>query len=197
MAEDPASPLPEEAKPLRLFAAVAIPKRTRDEVERAVAPLREGYPQGRWVRPENWHVTVKFLGRTLPAIVDRVREACMQATERIRPFRVELRPPGVFPRPTSARVLWVGLRDEGEGLGVLARALDRELERDFAPEKRAFTAHLTVARFDPRVRIEPADLVAAVPEPSPFRVGELILFRSHLSPKGARYEPLERFALRG
>jgi RNA 2',3'-cyclic 3'-phosphodiesterase len=195
MPEDPAAP--EEAKPLRLFAAVEIPQRTKDQVERAIAPLHERYPQGKWVRPENWHVTVKFLGRTMPAILDRVRDACVEATARVRPFRVGLRPPGVFPRPTGARVLWVGLRDEGEGLAVIARALDRELAPDFPVEKRAFTAHLTVARFDPRVRIEPAELDAAAPEPSPFRVGELVLFRSHLSPKGARYEPLERFALRG
>jgi 2'-5' RNA ligase len=188
---------PAEAKPLRLFAAVEIPKRTREEVERAVAPLRRRYPEGKWVRSENWHVTVKFLGRTMPDVVDRVREACARATERVRPFRVQLEAPGVFPRPTSARVLWIGLRDEGEGLGVLARALDRELARDFPSEKRPFTAHLTVARFDPRVRVEPDELESAVPKPSPFRIGELVLFRSHLSPKGARYEPLERFALRG
>lgn len=195
MSEDPATPL--ETKPLRLFAAVEIPRRTKDEVERAVAPLRERYPGGRWVRPESWHVTVKFLGRTMPTILDRVRDACRRATERVRPFRVELGPPGAFPRPTGARVLWVGLRDESEGLRVIARALDHELERDFPPEKRPFTAHLTVARFEPSVRIDPADLEAAVPEPAGFRVGELVLFRSHLSPKGARYEALERFSLRG
>ena len=195
MTEGPAAP--EEAKPLRLFVAVEIPQRTKDEVDRAIAPLRERYPQGKWVRPENWHVTVKFLGRTMPALLDRVRDACVEATERVRPFRVELRPAGVFPRPTGAWALWVGLRDEAEGLGVLARALDRELARDFPAEKRPFTAHLTVARFDPRVLVDPAELEAAAPEPSPFRVGELVLFRSHLSPKGARYEPLERFALRG
>jgi 2'-5' RNA ligase len=195
-ASDAAAPT-DPTKPLRLFAAVEIPQRTKEEVERAVAPFRERYPQARWVGPENWHVTVKFLGRTLPELVDRVREACASASERVRPFGVELRPLGAFPRPTGARVLWVGLRDEAEGLGVIARSLDGELEREFPPEKRPFTAHLTVARFEPRVRIDPAELEAAVPEPSPFRVGELVLFRSHLSPKGARYEPLQRFALRG
>lgn len=187
---------PEEAKPLRLFAAVEIPGRAKDEVERVVAPLRDRLDGGKWVRSENWHVTVKFLGRTPAHIVDRVREACARAASGIRPFRVELRGLGVFPRPTSARVLWVGLEDEG-GLGALAAALDRELAREFPPEKRPFSAHLTVARFNPTVRIDPMDLAAVAPEPSPFRVGEVVLFRSHLSPKGARYEPVERFPLRG
>ena len=190
--------MPEEAveaeKPLRLFAAVEIPPRVRAEVERAVAPLRERLPEAKWVRPENWHVTVKFLGRTSPQLVDRIRGACRSAASQVRKFRVELRGLGVFPRPTRARVLWVGLEDQG-GLTALARALDQELARDFPPEKRPFSAHLTVARLNPPMPLDPADLEAAAPEPAPFRVGELVLFRSHLSPKGARYEPLEGFGL--
>lgn len=184
-----------DAKPLRLFAAVDIPARTKREIERAIAPLRQRLESARWVKPENWHVTVKFMGRTYPRLVDRVHEACESAASAVRKFGVELRGLGVFPRPTGARVLWVGLEDEG-GLAALARALDRELERDFPPEKRGFTAHLTVARFNPTVRVDPADLERIRPE-SRFRVGELVLYQSHLSPKGARYEPLRRFALRG
>ena len=195
MGEESRAPL-EEAKPLRLFAAVAIPPRVKDEVERAVAPMRERYPQAKWVRQENWHVTVKFLGRTPPQLVDRVRDACHSAASQVRKFGVKLEGLGVFPRPTRARVLWVGLEDGG-GLVALARALDDELAREFPPEKRPFSAHLTVARFNPPIPVDPAHFDEATPEPSPFRVGELILFRSHLSPKGARYEPLERFALRG
>lgn len=185
-----------EAKPLRLFAAVEIPGRAKDEVERAIAPWREQLPKARWVRPENWHVTVKFMGRTYPRLVDRVHEACRAAASTIRPFRVELDGLGVFPRPKSARVFWVGLRDQG-GLSALASALDGELEREFPPEKRPFSGHLTVARLNPPAPVDQAELEGAEVEASPFRVGELVLFQSHLSPKGARYEPLERFPLRG
>ncbi|MGH2691834.1 MAG: RNA 2',3'-cyclic phosphodiesterase [Actinomycetota bacterium] len=185
-----------EAKPLRLFAAVEIPRRAKDEIEGAIAPWRESLPKARWVRPENWHVTVKFMGRTFPRLVDRVQEACRAAVSKIRPFRVGLDGLGVFPRPKSARVFWVGLEDEG-GLSALAGALDRELERDFPPEKRPFTAHLTVARLNPPMPVDAAELERSTIGTSPFRVGELVLFQSHLSRKGARYEPLERFPLRG
>lgn len=186
-----------EEKPLRLFAAVEIPKGVKEEIERAVASLRERYPDTKWVRAENWHVTVRFLGRTPLEIVDRVRDACANVASGVRPFRVEVHELGVFPRPARARVLWVGLRDEGGGLGVIAGALESELARDFPPEKRPFTAHLTVARFDPPIAVNPEELKAGAPKPSHFRVGELVLFRSHLSPKGARYEAIGRFPLRG
>jgi 2'-5' RNA ligase len=188
-----------EAAPLRLFAAVDIPDRARQAVERAVEPWRERLAGGRWVRPENWHITVKFLGRTYPRLVEWVHERCREAAATIRSFRLGLDGMGVFPRPSSARVLWVGLEDRDGSLRALAEALDDRLGEEFPPEKRAFSAHLTVARFQPPIPMrEHADDLAGVRiDTDPFRVGELVLYRSHLSPRGARYEPLERFSLSG
>jgi RNA 2',3'-cyclic 3'-phosphodiesterase len=189
-------PAPLEARPLRLFAAVEIPARARSEAEKAVAPWRERLPTARWVKPENWHVTVKFMGRTYPSLVDRVNEAVEASARRVRPFKLRLDGLGVFPRPSKARVFWVGLDDEG-GLTKLASALDDELRRDFPPEKRGFTPHLTVARLNPPAPVDEEELKRSKLDSFPFGVGELVLFRSHLSPKGARYEPLARFPLRG
>lgn len=188
-----------EAKPLRLFAAVDIPAGAKDAAVRAIEPWRELLPSGRWVRPENWHITVKFLGRTWPRLVEWVHESCRAAAAEVRPFRVGLQGLGVFPSPARARVLWAGLDDADGGLRALASALDRRLEREFPPEKRGFTAHLTVARFNPPVpmRDRAGELKATEIGSAPFRVGELVLYRSHLSPRGARYEPLGRFPLRG
>lgn len=188
-----------EAAPLRLFAAVDLPDRVLRVVDGAIEPWRERLPRARWVRPENWHVTVKFLGRTWPRLVSWVTSACREAAGQIRPFRLGIEGMGAFPGATRARVLWVGLEDPDGSLRALAGALDERLAREFAPEKRAFTAHLTVARCNPPVPIrEHAEELAATRfDVEPFRIGELVLYRSHLSPRGARYEPLERFPLRG
>jgi RNA 2',3'-cyclic 3'-phosphodiesterase len=188
-----------EAKPLRLFVAADVPDRAKDAVVAAIEPWRDRLPGGRWVRPENWHVTVKFLGRTWPRLVEWVHRQCREAAAEVRPFRVGLQGLGVFPRPTRARVLWVGLRDEDEGLHALARAVEDRLSSEFPTEKRPFSAHLTVARFDPPVSVgdAAAELAGSPIDTPPFRVGHLTLYRSHLSPKGATYEALERFPLRG
>lgn len=188
-----------EARPLRLFAAVDIPERARDAVVAAVEPWRERFPAGRWVRSENWHVTVKFLGRTWPRLVEWVHDMCREAAAGIRPFRLGLDGIGVFPGPTRARILWVGLEDEEGSLAALARAVENRLSKEFPTEKRPFSAHLTVARFNPPVpmRDHAEELSAAEVRARPFRVGHLTLYRSHLSPRGVRYEPLERFPLRG
>jgi RNA 2',3'-cyclic 3'-phosphodiesterase len=186
-----------EAKPLRLFAAVDVPERVKEAVVEAIRPWRDQFPRARWVPPENWHVTVKFMGRTWPRLADWVEEACGEAASVIRPFLTSLADMGVFPGPSRARVLWVGLKDPEGSLSALARALDDRLAEEFRPEKRPFHAHLTVARFNPpepfREAIE--DFRATTVESSPFDIRSLVLYRSHLSPRGARYEPLRTFPL--
>lgn len=188
-----------EAKPVRLFAAVDIPEKAKAEIERAVEPWRDLLPTARWVRPENWHVTVKFMGRTWPRLREWVEEACREAASSIRPFRLALEGMGVFPGATRARVLWVGLADPEGSLPALARELDDRLEREFTPEKRPFRSHLTVARFNPPLpmRDEADALKEAVVESDPFPVRSLVLYRSHLSPRGARYEAVGTFRLGG
>jgi RNA 2',3'-cyclic 3'-phosphodiesterase len=188
-----------EAKPLRLFAAVDVPPRAVEAAEEAVAPWRERFPKAKWVPSENWHVTVKFMGRTYPRLVRWVHEALRDAAGAVRPFRVSLQGLGVFPSPSRARVFWVGLADREGGLAALARSVEEAVEKEFPPEKRPFSAHLTVARFNPPVpmREHAEGVAAATVEPSPFRVNHLTLYRSHLGRPSARYEPLERFPLRG
>jgi 2'-5' RNA ligase len=188
-----------EARPLRLFVAVDVPPRAKDRIVSAIAPWRERLPGGRWVPPENWHITVKFLGRTWPRLVDWVHEGCRRAAAEIRPFRLRLDGLGVFPGRNRARVLWVGLDDPDRSLHALAGAVEDRLAGEFPTEKRPFSAHLTVARFQPPVVVGPqvGELESTRVEADAFRVARLTLYRSHLSPRGARYEPLERFPLSG
>jgi RNA 2',3'-cyclic 3'-phosphodiesterase len=188
-----------EAKPLRLFAAVDVSPRAVEAAEVAVAPWRERFPKAKWVPSENWHVTVKFMGRTYPRLVEWVHEALRDAAAAVRPFRLSLQGLGVFPSPSRARVFWVGLADREGGLAALARSVGEAVEKQFPPEKRPFSAHLTVARFNPPVPMrEHADeLAGSTVEPSPFQVSHLTLYRSYLGRPSARYEPLERFPLRG
>lgn len=188
-----------EAKPLRLFAAVDIPSSHERAIEEVVAPWRERLPGGRWDPPEKWHVTLKFLGRTWPRLVGWVEEVCRETASEVEPFEVRLTGLGVFPSPRRARVLWVGMEEEAEGLSRLAAGLEDRLAKEFPPEKRAFTPHLTVARFRDTVRVEdPETLAAARCSAPPFRVDRLLLIRSHLmGPRGSRYEVAGEYPLGG
>jgi len=181
-----------EAKPLRLFAAVEIPEDIRGNLAEAVRPVRERFPKARWVPIQNQHVTVKFLGSTYPRLVEWVTGSISAVAGRHAPFPTRVEGLGTFPSGRKARVLWAGL-DDGDGrLERLAAALDEALAREFAPEKRAFTPHLTVARFDPPAPLDPLEVAF---ESEPFEIGRIVLFRSHLRRPAPVYEPLGIFPL--
>jgi len=142
---------------------------------------------------------VKFLGRTWPRLVPEVESAAAAAAAGSGPFRTSLDAVGVFPSPTRARVLWVGLKDPEGRFGNVAADLDRALEDFFVPEHRAFTPHLTVARLQPPRDLGEFDpgLIGTAVDAEPFDVERLVLYRSHLSPAGARYEAVGAWALGG
>lgn len=181
-----------EAKPLRLFVAVDVPGEVREGLRAATERFRGRIPGARWTNTDAWHVTVKFLGTTWPRLVDEVRAAVESGAAETAPFETALTELGAFPSPTRARVLWAGLADGDGRFAALAASLDRALEEHFVPEDRAFTPHLTLARLVPprNLREFAADLVGTDVTSKRFAAKALVLYRSHLSPAGARYEPL-------
>ena len=151
----------------------------------------------RWTSPDGWHVTLKFLGSTWPRLLQMVENAVESAATSAPRFETELTEVGAFPTPTRARVLWVGLSDPAERFTALVSHLDALLRENFVPEKRKFTPHLTLARLNPPANLKDAspNLVGARMPSRPFAVDTLVLYRSHLSPRGARYEALGEFPL--
>ena len=188
-----------EAKPLRLFVAADVPQVVKDGLARDTAPFKDKIPGARWTQPSGWHVTLKFLGWVWPRLEGTVREAVTDVAARTGPgFAARLTSIGAFPSPNRARVLWAGLEDDPSGrFAEVVKQLDDALEEHFEPEQREFTPHLTVARLVPPRRLsEFAPALAGLATPSDaFPVEELVLYRSHLSPRGATYEPLVRVPL--
>lgn len=187
-----------EADALRLFVAVDVSEEAADAVERAVEPWRKRISGARWVGRDRWHVTLKFLGRTWPRLLGFVEEGCRSAARSSGPFELATGGLGVFPGPSRARVLWAGVEDPSGGLAALAGEVEARLSSEFPTEKRRFSAHLTVARLNPPapMREWASELEAARVDPVTFAVDRLILYRSHLSPRGARYEAVGEFPLR-
>jgi 2'-5' RNA ligase len=183
-----------QARSLRLFVAIEIPQEAKRAVETAIAPWRATFAAARWVPVENWHVTVKFLGQTWPRLRDWVEERVGEAAASCAAFDTRLEGVGTFPSARRARVIWAGFEDRTAGMAGLAHALDAALEREFRPEQRAFTPHLTVARSDPPLTV-PATFEETAVEPVAFRVDRVVLFRSHLRRPAPVYEPVQAFAL--
>ncbi len=186
---------------MRLFVAVDLPPDVRHRLAEIQAELRSRARQVRWVRPEAIHLTLKFLGE-----VEDSRRAAIEAELRAAiaphaPFALQAAGIGVFPERGAPRIVWVGLTGDLAAAIGLWEAIEAAMERcGFAREGRLFAPHLTIGRI--RDEMRPGDRAAvmagsAAPAAGGLTVTECVLFRSHLDPGGARYQPLARFPLCG
>jgi 2'-5' RNA ligase len=175
--------------------AVDVPSDHLARVQELTAPLRAALDGARWTPESNQHITVKFLGSTPSERLSAVAGVCAQVAATHTSAQVHLNELGAFPSLRRARVLWMGIDDPAGVLERVAGALDRGFEAlGHAREARAYTPHLTLARMKAPAPIRgPLPIVPT--ELSPFSIDHLSLYRSHLSPRGAVYEALERFAL--
>lgn len=176
---------------LRLFVALELSAAARA----ALAAFRGVEADPRIWRPvadDALHLTLAFLGRRPGGDVESISEVLRE--EAGPPPRLVLGAPLLLP-PRRSRVLTVALDDPDGTLAALQGRVSAGLEGAgvFAPEKRPFRAHVTVARLRPRERAPRS--VDAAPEPLEFHAGPLTLFVSRLHPRGARYEALSRVTL--
>ena len=179
---------------MRLFLAAPL---TEDARHAIAAHLRGSLAHplpGRPVRPENWHLTLRFLGDVDEAGTDWViRE--VDAAERGPAFTVRWGSLGAFPRPRRATVLWLGLERGAEEAERLAAVVEEAVEAaGFAPEDRPFRSHMTLSRLRPDQDVT-AVLDAVPPVGLAMAVERVVLYRSHLGPGGPRYEEIESFPL--
>jgi 2'-5' RNA ligase len=183
-----------EAKAQRLFVAVPIPDPAAGAVDAAIEPWRTAFPNARWVPRSNWHVTLRFIGWSYPRLVPWVTDRLAAVAAVTSRFETRLRGLGAFPTARRARVLWAGLDDSSGELTMLAGAVSDALTREFPPEARAFSAHLTVARSDPPLALPPAFLETPL-ESEPFPVDTVVLMRSHVRRPAPVYEPVATLPL--
>ena len=185
---------------MRLFVALEIPAAVRDRFAALINELRaleskSSAKKARWVRPDNLHVTLKFIGHIEPAKLDAIR-ATLQKVRSVASIDVRFRGLGFFPNAKRPRVLWAGTA-ASQNLASLARDIDASLAKlEIPAEERAFTPHLTLARCEPQAIS--AALGAAIERDSTRDFGELRtnqfhLVESKLKPSGAEYTTLQSF----
>src|SRR3990167_8149754 len=137
---------------IRSFVAILLSDETRQAAASLIDSLR---PVGRrvsWVKAENLHLTLKFLGDQSPEDLRRVIEGLTEATAASAPFELLLSGLGAFPDLRRPRVIWVGASDGTREAIALARRVEESLRRRGLPkEEHPFSPHLTIGRVkDPR-----------------------------------------------
>lgn len=186
---------------IRAFFCVELEEELKAQLDAITQKLKRVPVKASWVRAENLHITLKFLGDVDEGLIPQLEEAAREALAQ-SPVNGEVRWTldrlGAFPTPERPRVVWVGSSQEPRELAELAARLEEALEPlGFSPEGHAFVAHITLGRVKERPpNANVAELARALRDYPAFdleaRVTGLTLMRSDLTPQGAVYTPVFR-----
>jgi RNA 2',3'-cyclic 3'-phosphodiesterase len=180
---------------MRLFIAIQLTEEIRNALRVFLTELRMTAFKTKWVRPENLHVTLKFLGNTDAAKLHAIEKSLSEIRSN-ESVTLDFRGLGFFPNERRPRVFWIGM-EASPNLALLAEVIDREMHKlGYALENRPFSPHLTLARFEPPGM--PPQLSAAVKQNAARTFGclttrEFHLIESKLKPTGAEYTTLKSF----
>lgn len=189
-------------KKIRAFVALKTPPDWDIELGKLQEDLKSELRTKsiRWTKPEQVHITLRFLDSISREEAEIVAAALPAICEGHEPFSLQCEGLGCFPNVRRARVLWVGIGGAVERVRKLQEAVvlaTREVGKP--PEKRLFKPHLTLGRIEglERSNIERLEnlLEGGFRIETEWRVTEVLLMQSHLSSHGARYETIARCEL--
>jgi RNA 2',3'-cyclic 3'-phosphodiesterase len=176
----------------RLFIALTLPDAVRETLARTGEPL----PDVSWTRPDQLHVTLRFLGDVSTEISDAMR--LRLRTVRVAPFILPIEGVGTFPPNRPPRVLWIGVGSGHPRLFQLRQRVDDAvLGAGLQLDVRTFHPHVTLARATESAAKSISHWLHTHREFSapPFRVEAFDLYSSELRPSGAIHTLKERFPL--
>ena len=166
---------------IRLFIAIDLP----EEIIDLISGMGRGIPTSRPVKPEQLHLTLRFIGEINHDLFFDIREQLQQV--RFEPLTLSLQGVGHFPPRGKARVIWVGVAPIIE-LAKLKNRIDMQLGHcGLEPERRRFSPHITLARLKNPPMKRVMDYLAGnsmLTSPE-FTVESFHLYSSHLTKDGA------------
>jgi RNA 2',3'-cyclic 3'-phosphodiesterase len=188
----------------RIFIGVLLPEATRSAIGPAQQALREQKLAVRWVRPENWHITLHFLGDIDSAAVPGLSVRLAAELAGLAAPALRCQSLGAFPNQRRPRVLWAGIAGDVDRLGrIQAAAVAAGETVGVGAEKRPYHPHVTLGYVrDQASPAERAECGAALDRVAWAGDAErpypaVALIRSILSREGAIYTPLWQTELGG
>lgn len=182
-------------KKARLFIALNLPDQIKAELVLVQKKLKKQNLNAKWVRPENLHLTLVFLGylnlEKIPILKSILKKVVLQ----IKPIELELAGINGFPKLTKTRIVFVNLKGELGKLNALAFKIKKGLKKTkISFDEKPVKAHLTLARLK-----KPVDLTKTVNQIKvrklKFNLKKVELIKSQLLPQGPVYQALICFRL--
>jgi len=181
---------------MRLFVAIHIPESIRKSIASVLQEFRTIDPNIKWIKIENLHLTLKFLGNTDASKLDSISKTLVMIRSEDS-ISVHFTGLGFFPNRRRPNILWAGIR-ASPNLRTIVEEIDQRLAVvGFPLEQREFAPHLTLARLAETGLS--AKLIAAIDQISSrefggFRATQFHLIESDLKSSGAEYTTLHSFS---
>ena len=181
---------------IRSFLAFELPGPVETVLSETLGKLKESGLDVRWTAVEKIHLTVVFLGDVPEERIDFIKQAAGEVCACHDPFTFAVKGLGIFGPPRRPRVVWAGLSGETSRMALFKRDLLEVLAPvGIKPDARPFRPHLTLGRF----RSGGCGNILHCFDPiesDECRLGDLVLFKSELTPRGAVYTVLGRMPMR-
>ena len=179
---------------MRLFTALEIDEKNRKKIAKIQEHFKGASFKGTFVRKDNFHVTLKFLGETDPEMIKRICLAMDSAAAGMAGFRLTAGAPGYFKR-RDGLILWLGITEGSEEIWTISSNHEEEiLKTGFRKDDIPFTPHITLAR---RVKLKKSfDIVSENINTDKISVtiNALTLFESRREKGQLVYDPVYRAA---
>ncbi len=179
---------------MRLFIGIDLPSEQKRKLLELQAKLKQAGVNGIWKSPNNFHLTLEFLGETESSKVDRVVQVLRALAHAHRAFVLNFQGIGFFPTNGKPKILWTGVGGEIDNLLMLQADINKNmLQAGFNLESRRYTPHVTLAA---RPFINGMDLSTfeniVVGE---FLVNRFSLIESSVTENKRVYSPVQHFYL--
>lgn len=178
-----------------LFFALALPEDVKAAIGEKSRMLERQLPFKKWLHPEDYHITLAFLGNAEESMLTKAVKLAETALSGEQAFSLKLTHAGVFGPAASPRILWLGTEPSPLLTMLREKVYNASLEAGFSLDKKPFKSHITLARkytgsdFTLDKLTGTADIYA-----DPFMARTVTLYRTHMGQKPS-YEPVHSISL--
>lgn len=187
---------------MRAFIAIELPQGIKDALGNIQELLKQVQADVSWVKPENIHLTLKFLGEIDENKSEKIIDILESVCRINNPFRIRLCSLGAFPKIDYPRVIWVSIDKGDDEVKKIANTLEEEIAKIGIPkEDRPFSSHITIGRARSGINRKAlaqalkANAAEVSEKNLEFPAAKITLFKSTLSSKGPTYEIIKEAIL--
>ena len=183
---------------IRTFISIPVPNEVKSKKNMLYSTLENSPANISWVKNEQLHLTLKFLGHTPETIIENIKSEIPKISSTVKPFKLLIDKTGCFPKRERPRVLWLGVRGNISALNDLFLRIDKKMNKiGFPCLDKEFIPHITLARVKYPQKHTPdiSTFLKSSYDPIDFTADRVQFLTSELLPSGTFYTLLGSFPL--